>query len=375
MRRIRPALIALLALLLAGPVFAGSAGRSYSSGGRSFSGGKSSSFSGGHSSSPPAGRSYSSGSKSSPVVPSGSRTTPPRPSGTKTSPAAPAAPWRPSSPPAAKSSPPASINRPSQPSAGSKPPQIAPGRSASLGGAPQVTGRSYSSGTTAAAPPRSRPPSSSGYDAAAAAAQRRQESKEVYTRGAEPKPTYTDGKGQTQSVDPRDQRIEQLRRQVDQDRWANRQQREQQVFRPYASQPVVVYHDPYSSFFWWWLLAQSLDQRALWAYHHQSDMDPARYQDLLTRDRALEARIHELEAQHVPRDPAYTPPGLDPDLAYTDNYVNAAYNPQPQPAAPAPPAPAPPPPHHGMRFITILGVLLLIGFVVWIVFFKRWNIS
>jgi hypothetical protein len=384
------ALLALL-LLAAGPALAGPAGRSYSSGGKSFSGGKSSSFSGGHSSSPPAGRSYSSGSKSSPVVPSGGRTSPVRPSGSSPAP-------RPSSPPAAKTSPSAPpVSRPSPSPPGGKsapfnspgpapsspaPPPASPGRKASFGSPQRVTGRTYSSGESTAAPPQSSKPPTRGYDATAGAAQRRQESKAVYTRGNQPKPTYADGKGQQRPVDPKDQRIEQLRRELDEQRWANRQQREQQYYGPYMSQPVVVYHDPYNSFFWWWLLAQSQDQRALWAYHHQADMDQARYQDLLARDRALEAKVHELEGRQVPRDPTYTPPGIDPDLVYTDDYVTAAYNPQPQPQSQpqsSPPATIPPHPaprhHAGMTFITILAVMLLIGFVVWIVFFKRWNIS
>ncbi|MFX7029346.1 hypothetical protein ABTH93_20615, partial [Acinetobacter baumannii] len=30
------------------------------------------------------------------------------------------------------------------------------------------------------------------------------------------------------------------------------------------------------------------------------------------------------------RDPTYMPPNVDPDLAYNDAYVNAAYNPHPK---------------------------------------------
>ena len=55
------------------------------------------------------------------------------------------------------------------------------------------------------------------------------------------------------------------------------------VFNPYSSRPVVIYHDPYNSLFWWWLLDRSIDDRAWWAYHHRYDMDPARYQALVAR--------------------------------------------------------------------------------------------
>jgi hypothetical protein len=87
------------------------------------------------------------------------------------------------------------------------------------------------------------------------------------------------------------------------------------VFNPYWTRPVVVYHDPYSSLFWWWLLDRSLDDRAWWAYNHRYDMDPARYQALVDNDRQLEARVAELEAQQAPRDTAYVPPSLDRDFA------------------------------------------------------------
>jgi hypothetical protein len=128
----------------------------------------------------------------------------------------------------------------------------------------------------------------------------------------------------------------------------------------------VVYHDPYSSFFWWWLLAQSLDQRAGWAYNHRADMDPQRYRDLLSTDRELEARVRQLEEQKTPRDPTYSPPGLDPDLMYTDNYVDAVYNPQLDPAYFA----------KGLRvLVAALAVLALLAFLIWLVFFKRWGAS
>ena len=46
-------------------------------------------------------------------------------------------------------------------------------------------------------------------------------------------------------------RVEALREQLDQERWQNWQLRQQQFYGRYYSQPVVVYHDPYSSPFWY----------------------------------------------------------------------------------------------------------------------------
>jgi hypothetical protein len=93
-------------------------------------------------------------------------------------------------------------------------------------------------------------------------------------------------------------------------------------------------------------------------------MDDGRYHALLNHNAQLEARVHQLEAQGVQRDPAYAPQGLDPDLMYTDQYVNAVYN-----------------PHRGsfslwgaIRFLLIaLLILAVLAFLTWLIFFKRWG--
>jgi len=134
------------------------------------------------------------------------------------------------------------------------------------------------------------------------------------------------------------------------------------VFNPYWSRPVVIYHDPYSSLFWWWLLDRSLDDRAWWAYNHRYDMDPARYDALLAADQQLQARVEALEAQQTPRDPAYTPSGLDRDLMYSDQYVNRTYSSRPTMA--------------GIVVFWLLGIptvlAICVGFI-WLVWFKRWQ--
>jgi hypothetical protein len=173
-----------------------------------------------------------------------------------------------------------------------------------------------------------------------------------------------------------------LRRQLDHERWVNREVRQERVFTPYYPRPVVVYQDPYSSFFWWWLLDQTLDQRAWWAYHHRDVMDQARYRDLLAKDAQLEARIRDLEAKGVQRDPAFTPNSIDPDLMYTKEYVEAAYNPQvvtvpktTENAANSQPARAKAPLRSALGVVvTVLAVAVFLAFVVWLVFFKRWGI-
>lgn len=208
---------------------------------------------------------------------------------------------------------------------------------------------------------------SGSFDSAAATAQRKQESKTAFTLGAKPRQTYTTSDGKTHPLDERDKRVEEIRRDIDPGRWVTREQRRRAVFPNPPPRPVVViYQDPYSNWFWWWLLAQDLNTRAMWAYHHQSDMDAARYRDLLAKDAQLEKRIHELEAKKEPRDPTYAPPTLDPDLMYDDGFVEAAVNPQP-----------PPPPSHSHRLArTVLKIILILAgmaFFVWLVFIKRWG--
>lgn len=158
-------------------------------------------------------------------------------------------------------------------------------------------------------------------------AQIKVESRQAFNKGNAPKTTYQAG-NKTIAIDPKDTEIRNLRNKLSHEKWTNRDLRQQQTFGNYYSRPVVVYQDPYPSFFWWWLLDRSLDERALFAYHHQSTMDQQRLRDLY-KDAELEARVRQLERQGVQKDPAYTPAGIEPDLMYSNDYVDAAYNPSP----------------------------------------------
>lgn len=214
---------------------------------------------------------------------------------------------------------------------------------------PSPRGKSYSSG----APPR------------------REDSTPTYQPGPS-RSTYQDSKGESRPINPSDARVDQLRRSTNWDRWSTRSNRADQVFRdtsPPPNAPVVVYRDPYANMFWWWLLAQSLDTRAYWAYNHYGMMDQFRYRDMLARDSALEGRVRQLEAQKVPRDPTYTPPGVDPDLMYSDSYVESAVNPTirhpdavPEPAS-----------DSGISCFHVMLICGIVAFLIWIVFFKRWS--
>ena len=214
-------------------------------------------------------------------------------------------------------------------------------------------------------PSSAKRPAGGSFDSEAAAAQRRAESKAIFTKGTNPRPTYTTPGGKTHPLDAGDKRVEEIRRNTTPRGWATREQRRVRVYPNPLPAPVVIYQDPYSNWFWWLLLLQDRDTRALWAYHHQSDMDAARYRDLLAKDQQLEARIRELEEKKAPRDPTYAPPGLDPDLMYDDGFVEAAVNPQP--------APPPPSRHLAGAVWRIVLVLAVMAFLVWLVFIKRWG--
>jgi len=137
------------------------------------------------------------------------------------------------------------------------------------------------------------------------------------------------------------------------------------VYNGYWSRPWVTYHDPYSSFFWWWLLDRSLDDQAYWAYHHRYDMDPARYEALMANNQQLENRVAQLETQKMPRDPAYTPTGLDGrDLMYSDHYVTQTYSNRPT--------------RSGSAAFWVIGVPAAAGacaLFIWLIWFKRWQTS
>ena len=134
------------------------------------------------------------------------------------------------------------------------------------------------------------------------------------------------------------------------------------MFSPYYYRPLVVYHDPYSSFFWWWLLDRSLDDQAWWAYHHRYDMDPGRYQALMASNQQLESRVAQLEAQQAPRDPSYTPTGLDRDLMYSDRYVTHTYSNRPTTSGSV-----------AFWLLAVPTALAVCAFFVWLIWFKRWQ--
>jgi hypothetical protein len=225
-------------------------------------------------------------------------------------------------------------------------------------------------------------PSGNKFDSKAGQAQAKEESRKKFVAGTTPATTYTDPKGKVHTVDPKDQKIEQLRRELNNEKWVNRDLREREFYRTYWSRPVVVYHDPYSTFFWYWLLDRSIEQQAYWAYHHRYSMDAVRYNDLLARNAELAARVRAMEAQNLPRNPTYQPTGMtDADLMYNKEYVGAAYNPTTVDVPPPVvvthhPTSGSPSGGDGGAVLTVMLYIFLglaiVALIVWLVFVKKW---
>lgn len=173
-----------------------------------------------------------------------------------------------------------------------------------------------------------------------------------------PSSSYRTSSGAEVKIDPRDQKISDLRQKLSYTKWENRELRQRDFYRSVT--PINVhYNDPYSGLFWGWMLSQSIQNQALWAYNHKEAMDAARYNQLLGQNAALAAEVRRLEAQGARRDPSYCPVGMqDTDLMYTDNYVRAVYNPVPQPSA--------------GYFWGFCLTLVFVGLMIWLIFIKRW---
>lgn len=173
-------------------------------------------------------------------------------------------------------------------------------------------------------------PAASNFDSLAGKDARKVESRQSYEKAAAPAATYKTPAGKDVKIDPKDKQIENLRGRLDEQRWVNRTQRESSFYGSYSSRPVVIYNDCYHPMWNYWLLSQSMDVTAMWCYHHQASMDQARLNAMYADNAGLRAKVAALEAQKIARDPTYMPPNVDPDLAYNEAYVNAAYNPHPK---------------------------------------------
>lgn len=214
-------------------------------------------------------------------------------------------------------------------------------------------------GTTTAKPAPTRT------DSATSAARRTQS--QVKRAGAKPKATIasTSGKPIKVAGTPAAKSV----RSMSADRYNTRSSRRDSQFSSIPATQRTVYverygggffGDPFSGLFMGYLLGQSLSHQAMFHHHHWNSYSAQRQQALLAENAALKAEMARMAA--TPRDPNFVPNGVDPDLIYSDEFVNAAYNPAPAPV------------QKKSVFWPVFGSILLLsalGFGTYFVFFRR----
>lgn len=175
----------------------------------------------------------------------------------------------------------------------------------------------------------SKRPAAPSFDSLAISDAKKVESRANYQKANKPAESYKTPKGETKKIEPSDKQAAKVRDSLDQNKWSKRTEREEAFYSRYRpTVPLVVhYSDPYNSMFNYWLLSQSLDTMSLYILHHQAQMDQQRLKDLYARNSDLEARVKALQEKGVQPDESWEPEGVDPDLLYSDEYVDATYNP------------------------------------------------
>lgn len=187
----------------------------------------------------------------------------------------------------------------------------------------------YSGGSSTNQPPPVGKPASSNFNGGMSQSAKHEESRVRYQAANAPKQTYTPP-GSTKPIKTNPTQVQNVRRHVTHERYVTYDNRASVFYGGYYGHPVY-YHDPFSPFLWGWIMSDSINshQRALWMYHHQNDMDEARYQAMLAKDAKLQAELEALKAANMARDPNYVPEQMqdNPDVMYNKEFVEASYNP------------------------------------------------
>lgn len=97
----------------------------------------------------------------------------------------------------------------------------------------------------------------------------------------------------------------------------------------YHTQPSFYVGGGYSSAFWWMMSEWSAERRAMWFYHNQNNIDSSAYQRGV-QDAEVAERLKKLESENLVRNSDYIDSEFtnDPSMMYSQEYVEAAYNPQ-----------------------------------------------
>ena len=238
-----------------------------------------------------------------------------------------------------------SSTRPStaKPSTSSKP-KFGSGTSSRPGSTSSSKPKFGSSNSTSRQPttanPSSRRPTTS--SSSKVNAQRRATSQRVYKETkkatAPPKPSYTDSRGNTVKVRTNSSHVSSMRsRPSSYYTPAARQTRITNhihvhgyghPYSYYHTQPYYHVGGGYSSAFWWMMLEWNADRRARWLYHNRHNIEADAYRRGM-QDAQVAQQVAALEAQGVARNADYVDPEFadNPGMQYSQEYVEAAYNP------------------------------------------------
>jgi hypothetical protein len=169
-------------------------------------------------------------------------------------------------------------------------------------------------------------------DAATKAAKRQQSQRKAVGSTARPAIKSSSGKPIKVAGTPAAKSV----RSMDSTKYASRNARRESRYRgiPRGERTVIInryggsfYGDPYSGLFMYSLLSMSLHNQAMFHHHHWNSYSDQRRHELQAENAQLKAEMASL--QNTPRNPNYAPEGTDPDLMYSDEFVDAAYNPAP----------------------------------------------
>jgi len=96
----------------------------------------------------------------------------------------------------------------------------------------------------------------------------------------------------------------------------------------YHSQPYYSMGGGYSSAYWYMMMEWSAQRRATWLYNNQSNISSTAYQKGM-QDAEVQQRLAALEAGGTARNGDYVDPEMadNPGMQYSQDYVEAAYNP------------------------------------------------
>lgn len=168
-----------------------------------------------------------------------------------------------------------------------------------------------------------------------AAAQAKRESDAAIARAQASSRGATAPAGQSVADADRMRRLEQSNRDLrDSNRYLRRDRadaREAALRAQYHYGSPYAFRSSYSDIFvgsmiWSMWSNWNARQQAEWMYHHQSQMDQMRYQELLNSNAQLRSEVQNLERQSIARNSAYVPPQLagNEDLMYAQNATQIA---------------------------------------------------